>query len=171
MKFFITLAALACLVSLVIADIATVLRDVDDVNAKLAVLNKSLQSSDGTNYIADLAVGGDVDKLVTSLNKATKDIGAMRVVSVAQADQVLSKLQVSKRTATIAINRLIAIKPNYQKAMVLGLVQGHVSKMATAVNTFANAAVAKTPAARKAKAIALKNAIVADITRGQKAYA
>ncbi|EPQ29639.1 uncharacterized protein PFL1_02859 [Pseudozyma flocculosa PF-1] len=171
MKFFITFAALACLFTVVLADFATVLKDIDDVNAKLSTLNKRLQGTDGTDYFADLAITGDVDNLVKSLDTATKDFGAIDTVSVDQADQVLDKLQTSKTTSTATVDRLIAIKPGFQKAGVVGLVQSNVNKLATSVNGFADAAVAKTPAERKTQAQSLRDSIVGDITRAQKAYA
>ncbi|KAE8182693.1 hypothetical protein CF336_g8453 [Tilletia laevis] len=155
MKFSIAIVA-AALIAGVAADYATVHTDVLNIQKSVADLAEKLKATDGNSYGGGLSVHGAAQDLDKAIQRSTKDTqSTTSVTTVPQAKTIISILTEAYPHVVAATERLVAIKPNFQKIGVAGIAKGDITSIAKSTKAFTVALVAKAPAAEKKAAQSL----------------
>ncbi|PWN52258.1 hypothetical protein IE53DRAFT_367372 [Violaceomyces palustris] len=159
------------LFGLVSCDFAKVQSDVNDVQTSVNQLNTTLATASGSDYFQDLSIHNEAQDLNSKLQAATTDVQATtEPVTESQADQLINQLTVVEKTTKQLTDRLIAIKPGFQKAGVTSLVKSDTSALADSTKSFGASLVDKAPDSRKSQAQDLADKFNADLASAVAAY-
>ncbi|PWN26394.1 hypothetical protein BDZ90DRAFT_221878 [Jaminaea rosea] len=168
-----SIIAFAILAALAVADVATVKKDVANIDSQAASLDKKLQSEDGSNYFSALAINGAAGDLDNAIKQGTTDTNAnTETVSESDASDILNTLSSSTEPHVASISkRLVAIHDNLKKIGVAGIAKGTLNSINTDQQAFSAALIKQAPEDKKAEAQTLADKITADLAPAVQAYA
>ncbi|KAE8185630.1 hypothetical protein CF336_g7328, partial [Tilletia laevis] len=153
------------------ADFATVNTDVQTIQSDVAKLYQALNTTSGNSYSEALAIDKIAKTLVTDINTANKDAGALTALTEAQAKSLVSILNKTYANVSGASQRLIDLEPPFKKLGVVGIAKTDIGNLANSTKTFGATLVEKAPEASKAKASALADKYNNALASGVAAYA
>ncbi|KAK0524907.1 hypothetical protein OC835_005778 [Tilletia horrida] len=171
MQFSAAIFATAALVAGVAADFSTVQSDVQKIQTDVASLYSSLKNTDGTSYVAALAINSASQTLNSQIQTANSDAAAVGSVTDAQAQSLINSLQATYANVSAASQRLIALEPAFQKLGIAGIAQSDIKAIQASTQTFGATLVAKAPTALKASASTLASEYNAALASAAAAYA